>query len=173
MRGKRYNGEKATGFKGNQHTDPASYQNDKKQTHERLAEEYKVSPATITRDGNYAAAVDSLAAVGIEPQAVIAHASKVDVIELAKVLNKPEPVIESQRAMVGARLKSLFEEQAKKRQVEAAKIGGSKTEDDYQRSSVTNVEKKVVQNSAPSSDSGKSRDKAAELVNVSHLSRVC
>jgi len=35
-------------------------QNDKPaNTHERLAEEYKVSPATITRDGNYAAAVDT------------------------------------------------------------------------------------------------------------------
>ena len=67
------------------------------------------------------------------------------------------------------RLKSLFEEQAKKRQQAGAANGGSKTEDDYQRSAgVTNVEKKVVPNLAPSPDSGKSRDKAAAVVNVSH-----
>lgn len=67
LRGKRYNGEKRDGFKGNQHTDSGSYQNDKKQTNERLAAEYKVSPATIARDGQYAAAVDKLAEAGIEP----------------------------------------------------------------------------------------------------------
>jgi len=60
LRGKRYNGEKQEGFKGNQHTDSGSCQNDKKQTHERLAEEYKVSPRTIARDGQYAAAVDKV-----------------------------------------------------------------------------------------------------------------
>lgn len=48
-RGKRYNGEKqAHGApEGNQRASKQTYQNDKsKQTHERLAEEYKVSPAT-------------------------------------------------------------------------------------------------------------------------------
>ena len=74
---------------------------------------------------------------------------------------------------LGARLKSLFEEQAKQRQQAGAVNGGSKTEDDYQRSAgVTNVEKKVVPNLAPSPDSGKSRDKAAAVVNLSliHIS---
>ncbi len=57
--------------------DKSFSQNDKSsKTHERLAEEYKVSPATITRDGNYAAAVDTLQAAGIEPQQVIAHEPK-------------------------------------------------------------------------------------------------
>jgi len=94
LRGKRYNGEKRQdGGHGDQ---KSGYQNDNPiKTHERLAEEFKVSPATITRDGQYAAAVDSLASVGVDAQSVIAHASKADVIELAKVLEKPEPVIES------------------------------------------------------------------------------
>ena len=60
LRGKRYNGEKqavpnASGK--NQHSE-VGYQNDNQpKTHERLVEEYKVSPATIWRDGQYAAAV--------------------------------------------------------------------------------------------------------------------
>ncbi len=74
---------------------------------------------------------------------------------------------EAQRAMVGAKLKSLFEEHAKQRQIEAAKAGGSKTEDDYQRSSVTNIEKKVSANLRSASESVKSAEKAAEAVNVS------
>lgn len=59
-RGKRYNGEKRQdGGHGDQ---KSGYQNDNSiKTHERLAEEYKVGPATITRDGQFAAAVDSLA----------------------------------------------------------------------------------------------------------------
>ena len=67
---------------------------------------------------------------------------------------------------VGARLKSLFEEQAKKRQIEAAKIGGRKTEDDYQRSSVTKVEKKVPALVPEPSVKGDSRDLAGDSVNV-------
>lgn len=69
LRSKRYNGEKAThgaeqGGRGNQHT-AVSYQNDNlPKTHERLAEEYKVSQATIARDGQFAAAVDTLAQAG-------------------------------------------------------------------------------------------------------------
>ncbi len=94
LRGKRYNGEKITQGTRNQHTEKD--QNDPFQpTADRLATEYKVSAPTIKRDGQYAAAVDSLASVGVDAQSVIAHASKADVIELAKVLEKPEPVIES------------------------------------------------------------------------------
>ncbi|HRF62280.1 MAG TPA: hypothetical protein PK708_05190 [Candidatus Competibacter sp.] len=59
LRGKRYNGEKQQGKRTDLDT---SNQNDKKsQTHEHLATEYKVGPATIVRDGQYAAAVDKLA----------------------------------------------------------------------------------------------------------------
>lgn len=92
LRGKRYNGEKLTqgGTGANQHVQRD--QNDLSATADRLASEYKVSAPTIKRDGQYAAAVDKLATVGIDPQAVIAHASKSDVIELAKELEKPEPV---------------------------------------------------------------------------------
>jgi len=88
LRGKRYNAEKQAhgaeqGGRGNQHL--VSSQNDNlPKTHERLAEEYKVSPATITRDGQYAAAVDTLQAAGIEPQQVIAHEPKSAVVELPK-----------------------------------------------------------------------------------------
>ncbi len=70
---------------------------------------------------------------------------------------------EGQRAMVGAKLKSLFEEQAKQRQIEAAKVGGSKTSEDFYEKSVTKVENKVPHNYAASPDKGDSRDKAAEL----------
>ena len=46
--------------------------------------------------------------------------------------------------------------------------GGSKTEDDYQRSAgVTNTEKKVPVNLPPPPEKGDSRDKAAAVVNVS------
>ncbi|MCP5158800.1 MAG: hypothetical protein H6975_05180 [Gammaproteobacteria bacterium] len=67
LRGKRYNGEKkAVGeHTGNQHMERD--QNDPIPTADRLATEFKVSPATVKRDGQYAAAVDTLADAGIEP----------------------------------------------------------------------------------------------------------
>lgn len=71
---------------------------------------------------------------------------------------------EGQRAMVGAKLKSLFEEQAKQRQQAA---GGDKKSVDAVSQK---IDESVVQNSAPAPDSGKSRDKAASVVNVSHFS---
>ena len=91
LRGKRYNAEKQAqgGTGANQHVQSSQNDNSAK-THERLAEEYKVSPATITRDGNYAAAVDTLQKAGIEPQTVIAHESKSAVVEFAKLI-APEP----------------------------------------------------------------------------------
>ena len=91
LRGKRYNAEKQAqgGTGANQHVQSSQNDNSAK-THERLAEEYKVSPATITRDGNYAAAVDTLQKAGIEPQTVIAHESKSAVVEFAKLIT-PEP----------------------------------------------------------------------------------
>lgn len=59
LRGKRYNREKQDRGDpvGNQNRIAQSSQNDnfEKKTHERLAAEYNVSPATITRDGQYAA----------------------------------------------------------------------------------------------------------------------
>jgi len=53
--------EKAVGFKGNQHTDSASPQNEGQHTAERLVTQYGVSRATIESDDQYAAAVDTLA----------------------------------------------------------------------------------------------------------------
>lgn len=73
---------------------------------------------------------------------------------------------EAQRAMVGAKLKSVFEEQAKQRQVEAAKVGGGKTSEDFYEKTVTKVENKVKVN-LPFQESGQSRDKAADAVGVS------
>jgi len=92
LRGKRYNGEKQDKGGDRKSID----QNDPliESTADRLATEYKVSAPTIKRDGQFAAAVDALASVGIDPQAVIAHANKADVIELAKELKKPEPLPE-------------------------------------------------------------------------------
>lgn len=63
--------------------------------------------------------------------------------------------------MVGAKLKSLFEAQAKQRQQAGAVNGGSVKP-------LNNHTDKVVPNLGPTSDSGKSSHKAAELVNVSH-----
>lgn len=67
---------------------------------------------------------------------------------------------ESQRAMVGARLKSLFEEQAKQRQ---KAVGGDKKS--YE-AIVTTELKSVPVNLPASSDKGDSRDKAADAVGV-------
>ena len=93
LRGKRYNGEKASvgGDRGNQYT-VAKDQNDPlpESTADRLATEYKVSAPTVKRDGNYAAAIDTLQAAGIAPQSVIAHEPKAAVVEFAKLIT-PEP----------------------------------------------------------------------------------
>ena len=88
LRGKRYNAEKQQGKRTDLET---SDQNDPKlETADRLATEYKVSAPTIKRDGNYAAAVDTLQAAGIAPQSVIAHESKAAVVEFARLI-APEP----------------------------------------------------------------------------------
>lgn len=63
--------------------------------------------------------------------------------------------------MVGAKLKSLFEEQAKQRQQAA---GGDKKSYD---ASVTQEVKSVSANLRSTPDVGKSAEKAAETVNVS------
>lgn len=60
-------------------------------TADRLATEYQVSEKTIKRDGQFAEAVDKLAGVGIDPQTLIAHADKADVIAVAQVIPEPEP----------------------------------------------------------------------------------
>lgn len=49
LRGKRYNGEKQA--HGGQVPGSSSQNDNSIKSHERLAEEYKVSPATITRAG--------------------------------------------------------------------------------------------------------------------------
>lgn len=66
LRGKRYNGEKQDrgGERGNQYTVAKDQNDNLPKTNERLAAEYNVSPATITRDGQYAASVDALAKAG-------------------------------------------------------------------------------------------------------------
>jgi len=62
LRGKRYNAEKLSFSEAGAKRTASLDQNDlgSESTADRLATEYKVSPATITRDGNYAAAVDTL-----------------------------------------------------------------------------------------------------------------
>ena len=67
---------------------------------------------------------------------------------------------EAQRSMVGAKLKSLFEEQAKQRQQAA---GGDKKS--YEASVTREV--KSVKVNLPFQESGQSRDKAADVVGVS------
>lgn len=86
LRGKRYNGEK----QGKGGDRKSIDQNDllPEPTADRLAAEYKVSAPTIKRDGQYAAAVDKLAEVGIEPQSVVSHVAKKAVIEAAKAPDK-------------------------------------------------------------------------------------
>lgn len=88
LRGKRYNSEKQD--KGGDRK--SKYQNDTliESTADRLATEYKVSALTVKRDGNYAAAIDTLQAAGIAPQSVIAHDPKAAVVEFAKLIT-PEP----------------------------------------------------------------------------------
>lgn len=87
LRGKRYNMEpKVPG----QRNDLTSDQNDLRlSVAERLADEYKVSAATVKRDGKFAEAVDTLsAAIGDEARtAVLSGDSKVtkqDVVDAAK-----------------------------------------------------------------------------------------
>jgi hypothetical protein len=65
LRGKRYNLEKKTvpNEEGvNQYSEVGRQNDDQPKTHERLAEEYGVSPKTIERDGEFADAVDTLEA---------------------------------------------------------------------------------------------------------------
>ena len=90
LRGKRYNLEKANhgGTGANQYVQSCQNDNSAK-TADKLAAEYKVGVRTICRDGQYAAAVDTLQSVGIEPQRVIAKETKVDVIEYAKAIQPP------------------------------------------------------------------------------------
>lgn len=61
LRGKRYNREKDS-HGGDRSDKETSGQNVHLKTAERLATEYKVDEKTIRRDGQYAAAVDTLAA---------------------------------------------------------------------------------------------------------------
>ncbi len=70
LRGKRYNGEKMTKADAGAIGGSSKHQNDVclESTSQRLADEYKVSKPTIERDGQFAAAVDTLAQAGIEPQ---------------------------------------------------------------------------------------------------------
>lgn len=94
LRGKRYNGEKLAAHCGaNQHTAGGDQNDTQQKTADRLAAEYRVSAPTIKRDGQYAAAVDTLQAAGIEPQSVIAHEPKSAVVEFAKAITAPAPLL--------------------------------------------------------------------------------
>lgn len=95
LRGQRYNREKTAG-----HGAKSGYQNDNQKTHERLADEYKVGPATIVRDGQFAQAVDALGeTLGEEvKQEILSREldlTKKDVLALGQM----EP--EEQRQVVG------------------------------------------------------------------------
>jgi len=89
LRGKRYNAEKNQGFKGNQHS--GIRQNDGKQTAEQLADEYKVSPRTIERDGRFAEAVDTIATnVGVETkQQILSRENPVPKKEILRIAQLP------------------------------------------------------------------------------------
>lgn len=94
LRGKRYNGEKqaipnASGK--NQHSEVGDQNDTQAKTADRLATEFKVSAPTIKRDGQYAAAVDKLAEVGIEPQSVVSHVAKKAVGEIPSNSGELEP----------------------------------------------------------------------------------
>ncbi len=93
LRGKRYNGEKLTFAEAGAKRVASLDQNDpgSESTADRLAAEFKVSAPTIKRDGQYAAAVDKLATVGIEPQSVIAHVAKKAVGEIPSNSGELEP----------------------------------------------------------------------------------
>ena len=86
LRGKRYQAEKKEiGARGVEKLD----QNDPTSTAEKLANEYKVSAPTIKRDGQFAAAVDTLAEIVGEDarQSILTRDTpftKKDVLELAK-----------------------------------------------------------------------------------------
>ena len=89
----RYNGEKLTFAEAGAKRVASLDQNDpgSESTADRLAAEFKVSAPTIKRDGQYAAAVDKLATVGIEPQSVIAHVAKKAVGEIPSNSGELEP----------------------------------------------------------------------------------
>ena len=102
LRGKRYNGEKLTKADAGAIGGSSKDQNDPclpESTADRLATEYKVSAPTIKRDGQYAAAVDTLASVGIDPQAVIAREPKSAVVALAKAMESAQepPLFKSEQ----------------------------------------------------------------------------
>lgn len=90
LRGRRYNREKAR-WGGERE---ASSQSDNLKTHERLAEEYGVGPATIARDGAFAEAVDELREVlednSFKKNALVRECKlgRGDVVKLARITKK-------------------------------------------------------------------------------------
>lgn len=94
LRGKRYNVEKQEhgGTGANRYTGLQRGQNDPSvKTADRLAAEYNLSPKTIKRDGQYAEAIETVAAVAkVNPQAIIGNIDKSDVIAVAKAIQKSE-----------------------------------------------------------------------------------
>lgn len=80
LRGKRYNAEKK-----NHGGERTSYQFDNLKTHEKLATQYGVSPATITRDGNFAIAAEKAAETFEQP---IMQLTKQQILEVAKEIQQ-------------------------------------------------------------------------------------
>ena len=100
LRGKRYNLEKTAG-----HGAKSAHHSEGQHTAEKLAAEYKVSRATIERDGQFAEAVDTLAQN-------VGHAVKQQILTRDAPLTKEATVhlakapVETQRAVV-EKLKEL------------------------------------------------------------------
>ncbi len=105
LRGQRYNREKTAG-----HGAKSGYQNDNQKTHERLADEYKVGPATIVRDGQFAQAVDMAGDVLGEnvKQEILSRdseLSKKDVIALVRL--EPEEIEPVARLVLSGELPNV------------------------------------------------------------------
>lgn len=91
--GLRFNSEKAQGKR----TDLTSGQSDQKLTAEKLAEEYKIGEKTVRRSGEFAAAVDTIAA-NVGPQARTAILQRDSGMTAKNVVELARRPVEAQRA---------------------------------------------------------------------------
>jgi hypothetical protein len=91
LRGRRYNAEKTAGH-GAKSGAQIERQNGGRKTDERLAEEFKTSPATIRRDGKFAEALDVLEGLAEGLRAAVLRRgvdlSRQDVLDLARLAAK-------------------------------------------------------------------------------------
>lgn len=120
LRGKRYNGEKQA--LGGQIPGSRVDQNDPPiPTADRLATEYKVSPATIKRDGKFAESVDALEAAGIDPHEVVAVVPKSTVVEVAGKLATGEITATAVKDVIASKWTGDMEGYTPEKYVEAAR----------------------------------------------------